>query len=218
MAKNGNVTYIEDLFDLDDVQPTQRGSGKPFVPQSLEGRPPMTTDFNEQMTQEMSERQQASEPAMRKIRNGMLEANYRNAMNGGNLRMSSLSGLPQRFNEIPQMPFYPSQPSPSQPSHPPNHRVSPPKDDEMIYVKRPKNSDYLLIEENTPYMNHMNFNNYNNRQLTCVEIAKHIKECPICSKFYDTDKSIYIIVIIVLAICCIVLLKKLLELTNTSKY
>ena len=68
--------------------------------------------------------------------------------------------------------------------------------------------------------NHMNFMNgmNNNRQLTCVEIAKHIKECPICSKFYDTDKSIYIIVIIVLSICCIVLLKKLLELTTASKY
>lgn len=216
MAKNGNVTYIEDLFDLDDVQPTQRGSGKPFVPQSLEGRPPITTDFNEQMTHEMSERKQASEPAMRKIRNGMLEANYRNAMNGGNLRMSSLSGLPQRFNETqnPQPPRFAPQPL--------SQLSRPPKEEEMIYVKRPKNSDYLLIEENAPYNipnpNHMNHMNYmNNRQLTCVEIAKHIKECPICSKFYDTDKSIYIIVIIVLAICCIVLLKKLLELT-TSKY
>lgn len=46
----------------------------------------------------------------------------------------------------------------------------------------------------------------------CVDIAKHISECPICSKFYNNDKTIYIIVIIILSIVCILLLKRVLNL------
>jgi hypothetical protein len=46
---------------------------------------------------------------------------------------------------------------------------------------------------------------------SCIDIAEHIANCPICSKFYNTDKSIYIIAIIVLVILCILLLKKVLD-------
>jgi len=38
---------------------------------------------------------------------------------------------------------------------------------------------------------------------TCLEMAQHVKNCPICTKFYDNDKTVYIIIIIVLAIICI---------------
>ena len=47
---------------------------------------------------------------------------------------------------------------------------------------------------------------------TCLELAQHVKNCPICTKFYDNDKTVYIIIIIVLAIVCILLLKRVLEL------
>lgn len=46
---------------------------------------------------------------------------------------------------------------------------------------------------------------------TCLSVAEHIANCPICSKFYDNDKTIYIIAIIVLAIVCILLLKRVLN-------
>ena len=46
---------------------------------------------------------------------------------------------------------------------------------------------------------------------TCLDVAEHIANCPICSKFYNTDKTIYIIAIIALAIICILLLKKVLD-------
>lgn len=46
---------------------------------------------------------------------------------------------------------------------------------------------------------------------SCLDVAEHIANCPICSKFYNTDKTIYIIAIISLAIICILLLKKVLD-------
>lgn len=48
-------------------------------------------------------------------------------------------------------------------------------------------------------------------QPTCLEICNHISSCPLCSKFYDNDKSIYVIVIIVLTIICLLLLKRVLN-------
>ena len=47
--------------------------------------------------------------------------------------------------------------------------------------------------------------------ISCITIANHIKECPICSRFYNNDHSIYIISIILLIIVCILLVKKIIE-------
>ena len=46
---------------------------------------------------------------------------------------------------------------------------------------------------------------------SCLDVAEHIANCPICSKFYCNDKTIYIIAIVVLAIICVLLLKKVLD-------
>ena len=46
---------------------------------------------------------------------------------------------------------------------------------------------------------------------SCLDVAEHIANCPICSKFYNTDKTIYIIAIAILSIICILLLKKVLN-------
>jgi hypothetical protein len=45
----------------------------------------------------------------------------------------------------------------------------------------------------------------------CIDIANHIQQCPICSRFYHGDKSLYIVVIVVLAIVCLLLLKRVLN-------
>jgi hypothetical protein len=47
---------------------------------------------------------------------------------------------------------------------------------------------------------------------TCLEFAEHHANCPICSKFYNNDKTLYIAIIIILSIICILLLKKVLNL------
>jgi len=46
---------------------------------------------------------------------------------------------------------------------------------------------------------------------SCLDIAGHIENCPICSKFYNNDKTVYIIAIIILVIISIILLKKVLD-------
>jgi hypothetical protein len=47
--------------------------------------------------------------------------------------------------------------------------------------------------------------------ISCIDIANHIQNCPICSKFYKNDTSIHMIVIITLAIICVLLLKRVLN-------
>ena len=46
---------------------------------------------------------------------------------------------------------------------------------------------------------------------SCLNVAEHVANCPICSKFYNDDRTIYIIAIIVLAVMCALLLKKVLD-------
>lgn len=51
----------------------------------------------------------------------------------------------------------------------------------------------------------------NNPTLNCIDVARHIQDCPICSRFYNTDKTIYIVIIVLLLIICILLLKRVLN-------
>jgi hypothetical protein len=45
----------------------------------------------------------------------------------------------------------------------------------------------------------------------CIDIARHIHACPICSRFYNNDKTLYIVAIIMLSIICVLLLKRVLN-------
>ena len=47
--------------------------------------------------------------------------------------------------------------------------------------------------------------------LYCLDVHSHIQSCPICSRFFKHDNSVYIIVIVVLSIICILALKKVLN-------
>lgn len=53
--------------------------------------------------------------------------------------------------------------------------------------------------------------NYMHNMPNCIQIAEHIRECPICSKFYKNDNTVHIIIIIVLSIMCLLLLKRVLD-------
>ena len=60
--------------------------------------------------------------------------------------------------------------------------------------------------------NQLPYNYYNtklNSPYCCLDVSSHIENCPICSKFYNTDKTIYIITIVILIIICFILLKKI---------
>jgi hypothetical protein len=47
--------------------------------------------------------------------------------------------------------------------------------------------------------------------ISCLQISMHIKNCPVCSKIYNSDKSLYIIFIVLLFILSMLLMKKILE-------
>jgi hypothetical protein len=67
------------------------------------------------------------------------------------------------------------------------------------------------FENQQPYFENQQPYFENQQELSCISISNHIKNCPICSKFYNIDNSIYIICIVLLIIICIILLKKIIE-------
>ena len=46
---------------------------------------------------------------------------------------------------------------------------------------------------------------------SCVDMAQHAANCPVCSRLYTNDKTWYILTIIILCIICILLLKKVID-------
>jgi hypothetical protein len=48
-------------------------------------------------------------------------------------------------------------------------------------------------------------------QFSCLDVSSHIQNCPICSKLYYNEKTLYIIAIVVLCIICLLLLKRILN-------
>ena len=47
--------------------------------------------------------------------------------------------------------------------------------------------------------------------INCIDIARHIQDCPICSRFYRCDTTLYTIIIVILAIVCLLLIKRVLN-------
>jgi hypothetical protein len=45
--------------------------------------------------------------------------------------------------------------------------------------------------------------------ITCLQIAMHVKNCPICSNVYKSDSTIYILIIVILSILSLLLIKKI---------
>jgi hypothetical protein len=46
----------------------------------------------------------------------------------------------------------------------------------------------------------------------CMSVADHTANCPVCSKLYKCDKTLYVLFIIVLAALCAILVKKVMDL------
>lgn len=86
--------------------------------------------------------------------------------------------------------------------------------DRMIDRIDPR-SDPRSIEQEEEYsppkMKIYNSENKDPLSFNCRDIATHIENCPICSRFYNNDKTAYIIAIVVLCIVCLLLLKRVLN-------
>lgn len=85
--------------------------------------------------------------------------------------------------------------------HPPPPRMMPPVEiiEQPVMEMRYHHPKQQVLERPDPM------------SLNCVDVAMHIEQCPICSKFYNGDKSLYVIVIVILAIICLLLLKRVLN-------
>lgn len=81
------------------------------------------------------------------------------------------------------------------------------------YINSSNQSSFLPENEidNSQYI--VNQNKYPDHltNTTCIQVAEHIRDCPICCKFYKNDNTVYIIVIIILSIMCLLLLKRVLD-------
>ena len=193
-----NYTKIEDLMDIEDFF-QDSGKGQ----HSMSGMPPQKNQsFKQQMITENYEREGKMGPLSGKMRNNV---NMARAMNGGGMSVNM-----QNSGSI-----YPSNPMMHSPPEIANQYYNEPNvynvDDASEYKlgpkaypqKNPGNNSYNSLE---------NFSHFSNRDnLNCIDVANHIKNCPICSKFYENDKSMYIISIIILIIICIILIRKVLE-------
>ena len=71
----------------------------------------------------------------------------------------------------------------------------------------PPTQQHYNPQDNTQFVHDNTINMYP----TCIDFSNHMTACPICSKFYKNDNTLYIIAIIVLSIVCILLLKRVLE-------
>jgi hypothetical protein len=202
---SAKVTYIDDLPELENFFDNKQ--------QSMQGFPPrINPNFSKQFADEMDERDRTMKPLQGKIRQSN---DFRTAANGGNEYERTVETV--NFYQEPNfshLPPYPPQlshqpPPPPRPPPRPSHQI--PQDYLLIEPIEPM--DYKLGPRARQEMaqhrdDHRERHGHHHGELSCIEIAKHIKDCPICSKFYDTDKSLYIIIIIILIIFCILLLKK----------
>lgn len=84
-----------------------------------------------------------------------------------------------------------------------------PQSHQKEFFNTPPPHEYLNQENSQPQYPHPQFSH---NSPTCLEIASHVKSCPICSRFYNNNNTIYIIAIVILSIICILLLKRVLDL------
>ena len=47
--------------------------------------------------------------------------------------------------------------------------------------------------------------------ISCIDTAQHCTSCPVCSRLYNSDKTIYIVIIVILSMFCLILTKKVLD-------
>ena len=80
-----------------------------------------------------------------------------------------------------------------------------------------RHGDYGPSRENLsdPIIDHPEerYENFHHRYSSpCMDLANHMKDCPICSRFYNNDRMMYIIAIVLLSLLCLMLIKKILNL------
>lgn len=186
------TTSIENFLDLNEIM--SGGGAQQKGISSLDGYPPpqhVNGNFVDQLTTENYERDVAMKPIQNKIRSTNPEQ-LQLAMNGGMpiIQESYLDdiqlGPVARQNLAKIRENYQEAPKPY-PQHP----------------SVPKNSAQLSNYQESYVVPQAQFN--------CLDVANHIQKCPLCSKFYDNDRSMYWAAIVLLALACLYLLKRVMD-------
>jgi hypothetical protein len=81
---------------------------------------------------------------------------------------------------------------------------SPEPEQPPVQMERVRVASMGMVEDTDEDYNHM-------RNMNCVDIAHHTHNCLVCSRLYNTDKTIYMVLIGLLSVICLILLKKVLE-------
>ncbi|CCV01712.1 hypothetical protein IIV22_035R [Invertebrate iridescent virus 22] len=109
---------------------------------------------------------------------------------------------------------------PVTPIFPKNNGLMMPPCPENLPIRKMDSKNHILRSggfnpDFTPAQHH-NSSQYHsslpNTSLNCLTIAQHIDTCPICSRLYDTDKTLYILAIIGLLVLCFLMVKRIIKL------
>ena len=78
--------------------------------------------------------------------------------------------------------------------------------------------DQDIIDTSAPPPNVYQQQHHQHRilSLSCIDVAEHTSSCIVCSKLYNTDTSLYIIVICILLLFSAILFKKVLDLQQRA--
>lgn len=199
------TTSIENFLDLETIMSSK--DLKPTGISSVEGYPApphVNSNFEEQVTTENYERDQAMRPVQNKIRSTN-PLQLQTAINGG------MPPVREMYMDSP-----PEQGLQLGPVARQNLGMVPPVRER--YIEAPKPSTYPqhpALPQNSAQYSHYRLEGYEPTAATqapsCLEIAQHIQKCPLCSKFYDNDRSMYWAAIVLLALACLYLLKQVLH-------
>lgn len=156
-------------------------------------------DLNSEDTidqKELNERETIMKSAGNKVRTGGIRETYMfNMDNRNNSDFTFEKYEPKKQEPKPQFIQPPSKPSYSSHSYPSSY--SPDK----------------IIEHPSPkYEGYQGYNGYQGQKfLSCIDVCNHVNSCPVCSRFYNNDKTVYIIIIVLLSIITVICFKKILN-------
>lgn len=210
MNKNNKVTYIEDLIDIDEIT----GQGSQNSQKLPNG---MDANYNKQIMTEIMDREAAAKPLQSKLRNNV---NFRVAMNGGRPPMDDvyLVEMNKENYELGPKAMQNVYGQYGQHNAVPNRGLAVNSVNENYYGYGQRkfnnygyNDSYNSAPIQYPYERNAYFEEPYVAPFNCLDVSNHLKSCPICSKLYDNDKSMYIVAIVILVIIVIILLKKVIE-------
>lgn len=131
------------------------------------------------------------------IRNTAYNPPYESGMNSSNMSQQQMIMLSQQQPQQQQQP----QPQQQQQFQGPSQIIE-------------QNVDQISLQPVDP---NFKFQQQMHRilSLNCVDVAEHTANCIVCSKLYNTDTSLYIIVISILLLVSAILFKKVLDLQKS---